>query len=221
MRFNAFVIGIVGLVLLGGCGSNQALLKVNDLEKNQSVDLTLKTGEKVSGEIYKIDSQSLTVVDKNNKAWRAQKADIANAYGTIPIYDADGNIVSEKKIAQNMKSSNRLLFSVSGGLLCTGASFFASSMASRGGDESNKDAITYAGTAAGTLIGSYFFYKAGAKKDRRMAIQQITGSTKDPKIKAEKVKQDKIQSELDKQKQELEQQQKEIEKLQEELNKQP
>ena len=221
MKFYALLIGIVGLFLVSGCGSNQALLKVNDLEKNQSVNLTLKTGEKVAGEIYNLDSQSITVVDNNNKAWRAQKTDIATAYGPIPVYDADGNIVSEKKITQNMKSNNRLLFSVSGGLLCVGASFFASSMISRGGDESNKDAITYSGTAAGTLIGSYFFYKSGAKKDRRAAIQQITGSSDDPKIQAEKAKQDAIQSEVEKQKQELEQKQKEIEKLQEELKKQP
>ena len=221
MKFNTLLIGIVGLVLLSGCGSNQALLKVNDLEKNQTVDLTLKTGEKVAGEIYKIDNHSVTVVDNNNKAWRAKKTDIANAYGPISVYDADGNVVSEKEIAKNMKSSNRLLFAASGGLLCAGASFFASSMISRGGDESNKDAITYSGTAAGTLIGSYLFYKAGANKDRRVAILQITGSSEDPKIRAEKMKQDKIQSELDKQKQELLEQQKEIEKLQEELKKNP
>ena len=102
MKHGVLFAGIIGFMFFGGCGSNQALLKVSELEKNQSVHLTLKNGQKLSGEIYQVDSQSVTVVDKNNKAWRAQKRDINDARGPLPVYDMDGRIVSERKIAQGI-----------------------------------------------------------------------------------------------------------------------
>ena len=205
------------LIVMSGCGSNQVLLKVNELEKKQSVNLKLRTGEKVSGEVFSLDAETITIVDDNEKAWRAKKVDITNAVGPIPIYDSNENIVSEKEIAKNMDSSNRMLFAISGGLLSAGASFFTSSMVSRGAGEESQDGVTYGGTAAGTILGSYLFYRAGANKDRQKAVQQVSGSSDDPKIRAEKIKQAKIQAELEQLSQEREQQEKELLELQEKI----
>lgn len=205
------------IILLSGCGSNQVLLKTNELEKKQTVNLTMRTGEKVAGEIIAVDKETITIVDKNGKAWRAKKVDITNAVGPIPVYDVNENIVSEKEIARIQTSNNRLLFAVSGGLLCAGASFFASSMLSRGAEGESQDGITYAGTAAGTALGSFLFYKTGAKKDRQKAIAQVSGSLEDPKMRAAKIKRTKVQAELDRLKKEREQQDKELKELQEKI----
>ena len=93
-------------------------------------------------------------------------------------------------------------------------------MISRGAEE-YKDVVTLSGTTSGTMIGSYLFYRVGAQKDRLAAIRQITGSTEDPNVRTEKLKQEKIQAELEKQKRELEEQKKEIKELQKKIKQQP
>jgi hypothetical protein len=215
--FYALLVICSSFVLMGGCSSNQVLFKVSELQKKQTVNLTLQTGEKVSGEIIAIDNETITVIDKNSKAWRANKFDISNVIGPIPVYDGNAKIVSEKEIARNMGSSNRKLFAFSGGLLSAGVSFFTSSMISRGAGDDSQDAITYGGTAVGTLLGSYMFFKAGSTKDRNKAIAKVSGSSEDPKVRAEKIKQAKVQAELDRLKNERAQQEKELKELQQKI----
>lgn len=216
LKIASLVLG-TSLFLLSGCGSTLVRLKVNEIEKKQTVNLKLRSGEQVSGEVVAVDAGSLTILDKNNKAWRAQKGDVVSVIGPVPVYDANENIVSEREIAARMKNSNRMLFAVSGGLLCAGTSFFVSSMAARGAGEESRDAITIGGTSAGTLLGSLLFYRAGAKKDRKVAITAITGSNENPTIRAERIKQAKIQAELQRLKEERERQEQEMRELQEKI----
>jgi hypothetical protein len=160
------------LILFTGC-SKHVQLRVDDLARQQSVHVKTNSGVKVSGIVAQIDDNSIVISDQQKQNRRIKKTDIAEVSGPKPVRDPAGKIISEAEISQHQKAKNTWLYATGGTLLSMGASFFASSMISRGADKETDDPITFSGTAAGTCIGAYFFTRAGMNKDRQHAINEI------------------------------------------------
>ncbi len=183
-------------VALSGCSSRIAL-KPEQLTPQQTVYVKLQSGQSVSGDIESVDSENLVIRDQRGQAWQARRSQITELSGPEPIRDSDGRIISEKEIRQYKTSYNARLFTISGGLLSLGSSFFLSSMLSRAAGEENRDAIILGGTALGTTAGTWLFYRMGARKDRTVAIREIKYNRSLEKGAGDVTNQDKEKSKID------------------------
>ncbi len=212
---NIFIIFALSVFVFTGCSSNQSLLRINNIQEKQAVTITLNSGKIVSGEVGNVDEASITVIDEANKPVRVRKTDIHLIRGPKPELDMSGKVISEREIAKQKKNKNRYVFAASGGLLSLGVSFFTSSMLSRGLEGDSRDPIIYGGTAAGTLAGTILFYRMGAQKDRRDAINTIrikSGNTLH-NLRQEREHQKKLNEELEQLKKDRERQNREMEDL--------
>ncbi len=213
MRVAVFVLSC--LIALTGC-SNHVKLNAEDLVQDQFVQIKTKNGGHVSGTVAKADSLVLVIRNKEGRSASLQRSDIAEASGPRPILDPARRVVSEEEISQKQKNKNVWLYSAGGALLSMGATFFASSMISRARDKGNDDPIIVAGTATGTAIGTFFFARAGRRKDRQHAIQEILaarGSAASAEAASEKQRRENIQKEIDQIKRDRAKQEAEIEEL--------
>jgi hypothetical protein len=215
--------GVVFLViafLAGGC-SRQVLLHPEEVVQHQTVSVRLQSGQQVTGEVEAMQAGILVVKDRDGQAWRAETATIAKITGPKPVFDGAGEIIPEKEIASRETSKNRLLFSLSGGVLSLGTSFFLSSMLSRALGDDQRDAVLYGGSAGGTLVGVWLFHGLGRGKDRQQAIQEIRQERASHKgvldLQGVTKKREQVQSELDKLRQDRLRQDEEIKKLQQRI----
>jgi len=202
-----------------GC-SNQVLLNANKLQKEQTVNLELKSGEKISGTISAIDGNTITILDKNNVTKDIQKQDILTINGPQPFYDSNGYLINEKEIIKNKTNDKFWLFTVSGSTLSAGVSFFLSSMIARSQGENSNAPIITTGTLTGTVIGGFLFSRIGKQKDRTNAINHIRIARASAKLNAldeEKDKKKQLEREIEKLKSERESQEAELEKLRKQI----
>ena len=203
-----------------GCG-NQVLLKTNKLQKQQTVTMVLKSGEKLSGTISALEGNTITILEKNNISKKIQKQNIRSIKGPQPYYDSNGTLISEPDISKNKTNNKFWLFTVSGSALSAGVSFFLSSMIARSQGEDTNAPIITTGTIAGTVVGGYLFSRLGAQKDRTRAIEKIRIARAGEKLNSvveEKNKQEKLEHEIENLKSERERQEAEIEELRKKIN---
>jgi len=185
-------------LLFSGC-SQQSSLRRSELREGQTVELTLNNGKSVQGDIAKIEDDALVIKDDDDQAWRAKNEAIAAIHGSEPVLDLKGNVIPESEIQARKGSKNTLLFSLSGAGLSLGASFFLSSMISRA-DEENRDPIIFGGTAAGTAVGTYLFYRMGKRKDREQAIEEVRlsrGGLGESLIEEERQRKEELEKEIE------------------------
>ncbi|NIA31051.1 MAG: hypothetical protein GWP06_14210 [Actinobacteria bacterium] len=216
---NIFILFALSVFVFFGCSSNQSLLRINKIQKKQTVTITLNSGKIVSGEVAKVDGSSITVVDAFNKPVRVRKTNIHLIRGPKPELDLAGKVISEREIAKLQKNNKKYVFAASGGLLSLGVSFFTSSMLSRGLDGDSRDPVIYGGTVGGTLVGAFLFYRMGARKDRHDAINaiRIKKSKTFRDLRKEREHQKKVQEELEQLKKDRERQAREMEQLKKEI----
>jgi len=214
------VLILFSIIYFSGCG-NHVLLKRNQLQKEQTVNIVLKSGEKHSGTISAIEGNTITISDKNGVKKEIAKQNILNVHGPQPYYDSNGYLISEKDIAKNKSNDKFWLFTVSGGALSAGVSFFLSSMIARSqGEDTNAPVIT-TGTISGTVIGGYLFSRLGKQKDRSNAIEKIRIARAGEKLNnvvEEKNKKEKLEREIEKLKSERENQEAELKELRKKIN---
>ncbi len=208
------------LCLTAGC-SRRLAFRADDVLIDQTVSVRLTSGQSVTGEIVSKEAEALVIKDRDGRSWKAQASAIQEISGPSPVLDAAGMVIPEREIQAHKNGKNALLFSVSGGILSLGTSFFLSSMASRALGDDDRDAVLYGGTAVGTAAGVLLFSHIGAKKDRQQAIQQIrreravTQGQRD--LNGEVKKREHVQTELEKLRQERADQDAEIKRLQQKI----
>ena len=205
MRFLGLFVLFVSIVLTG-C-SNQVILDKSTLDQNQTVTVSLRSGNNISGTISKIEDGALIIRDSAGKTWRAKNDAIVGISGPQPVYDNNNQLITENEILLNKNSSNKWIYLASGGVLSMGASFFLSSMISRGFDDDSRDPIIIGGTAAGTVLGAVIFSRIGAKKDRQEAIEMIKirrGANAEDQIMLEKERKEQIEKEIEELKKKME-----------------
>jgi hypothetical protein len=208
------------LVVMTGC-SHQMAFRPEQVAKNQTVKVRLLSGESVAGEIISKSTDALVIQDRDGQNWQAKISAIASLTGPEPVFDGAGGVISEKEIRSHKNNKNRLLFTLSGGVLSAGTSFFLSSMLSRAAADKNRDAIITGGTVGGTMVGAWLFSRIGAHKDRQLAIQEVRLERSEVKSEADldgtRTNKTRVKSELEQLRQERSKQDQEIKKLQQQI----
>lgn len=117
----------------------------------------------------------------------------------VPVYDEARKPITEQEIQKYQNNKNFVLYTIGGGALSFGASFFLGTLIDRALDDSDGDLVLWATTGAGTLIGTVLFANLGKNRDRRQAIELVKEKRKEEaanKLTDEKLKQQKIEQEL-------------------------
>jgi KaiC/GvpD/RAD55 family RecA-like ATPase len=209
------------LVFFNGC-AKRVLLNYDDVKLNSLVQIKTIKGNFCQGIVQKKDSSFLVMqLDKyNDKLTKIERDKIATIAGQQNYaLDAQNQVISEWEIDQIKESNNLLLYSIGGAGLSFGASFFVGSLLNRSlNDVDLGRTVMWATTAVGTVVGTTFFAKAGAKRDRFVAVEKIREQRVElakQQVEQERLKRLKIQEELQKVKEERKRQDEEISKLKE------
>jgi hypothetical protein len=139
----------------------------------------------------------------------------------VPVYDEANNPITEREIRYYQNNNNFVLYTLGGGALSFGASFFIGTLVDRAMDNSDNVAL-WATTGAGTLIGTLVFANQGKKRDRNQAIEYIKDKRKRKaaeKLTQERARQQKIEEEISALEKLKQQQEAERKKLLEEVKK--
>lgn len=115
----------------------------------------------------------------------------------MAMVDDRGQAITQQEVDAKKSNKNFLLYTLGGGALSFGASFFVGSMVERNAESENRTAL-WAITGAGTVIGTVLFAHTGRVRDFNLAVDMVKDErqgalTKD--IETEKQKQDRITAE--------------------------
>lgn len=175
------------LFVFTGC-SNRQLITYNDVERTNSVEIQMTTGEKVEGTILKAEPLELILLSKDKKKINIPKSTIREITRRKPVYDDFGKGIAEEEIEQVKGSKNAKIYGIGGGMISLAASFFVGSTVSHNMD--NGAAVLAGTTVGGTALGTYFFVKAGQAKDREEAIEFINFKRRQKTVQTQKSNQD-------------------------------
>jgi hypothetical protein len=138
----------------------------------------------------------------------------------LPMMDEVGKPVSKEEISQKHSNKNFWLFTVGGGALSFGASFFAGALIDR--DANSDHTKLWAITGAGTVLGTVLFAHNGRVRDFNIAVEAVKDSRKasaGSDITQEQEKQKQLAEEKQKLEDERKKQEAERERLMEEIRK--
>ena len=115
----------------------------------------------------------------------------------LAMVDDRGQAISNQEIAAKKSNKNFWLYTLGGGALSFGASFFVGSMVERNAESDSRTAL-WAITGAGTVIGTVLFAHTGRVRDFNQAVEVVKDErqgvlAKD--IETEKQKQERIAAE--------------------------
>ncbi len=133
----------------------------------------------------------------------------------MAMVDDRGQAITKPEVAAKKSNKNFWLYTLGGGALSFGASFFVGSMVERNAESKSRTAL-WAITGAGTVLGTVLFAKTGGVRDFNQALETVKDErqgvlTKD--IETEKQKQDRIAGERKKLEDERKKQESEREAL--------
>jgi len=115
----------------------------------------------------------------------------------LAMVDDRGQAISKSEVAAKKSNKNFWLYTVGGGALSFGASFFVGSMVERNAESDSRTAL-WAITGVGTVVGTILFANTGRVHDFNQAVEAVKDDhqgviSKD--IETEKQKQDRIADE--------------------------
>ncbi len=167
------ITGIAALVLfiLTGCAQNFHDVMYEEVERTNRVEVTMVSGRKAIGTIYKMEPHQLTLLMKDRKLRAIPKSSIRTILRKTPVYDDYGKGISEEEITSVKTSKNAVVYGIGGGALSCGVGFLIGSTVFK--NEEDAGTIVPAATAGLGGLGTYFFVRAGKKKDRKEAVLMI------------------------------------------------
>jgi hypothetical protein len=133
----------------------------------------------------------------------------------MALVDDKGQAISRNEVAAKKSSRNLWLYTLGGGALSFGASFFVGSMVDRGLDSEDHTAL-WAITAVGTVAGTAIFVHNGNVRDFNQAVEAVKDDRQGKlgnEIAEEKKKQDALAEERRKLEDERKRQEMEREEL--------
>ncbi|MDZ7337153.1 MAG: hypothetical protein ONB30_01290 [candidate division KSB1 bacterium] len=203
-----------------GCAHWTAVTQ-EQVRPQETVQVTLKSGSAVQGEIVANNDTYLVIRDEHGRAFRVSKGDIIALKRKPGAYDEAGLPISEREIAAVKGHRQLLLHALGGTALSFGISFYTGSMLQRGLQEDPTDnTLRIAVTSVGTAIGALFFAHKGDNRDRQLAIQQIRREraiAAEQELEAERRRKAQVEAELERLRREQETQEREIEALRKQL----
>ncbi len=139
----------------------------------------------------------------------------------LPMVDEVGKPVTEDEVKQRRTSKNFWLYTIGGGALSFGASFFVGALIDR--NTSSDDQTTlWIVTGAGTALGTALFAHNGSVRDFNIALEAVKDSRKEMAsqgIVEEQKRQEQLAEEKKKLEEERKRQEAERERLMEEIRK--
>jgi hypothetical protein len=139
----------------------------------------------------------------------------------LPMVDEMGKPVTKAEIEQRHSSKNFWLFTIGGGALSFGASFFAGALIDRNASDDDHKTLWIV-TGAGTLVGTALFAYTGRVRDFNAAVEQVKESRKEgasQRITEEQKRQQQLAEEKKKLEDERKMQEAERERLMKEIRK--
>jgi hypothetical protein len=139
----------------------------------------------------------------------------------LPMVDEVGKPVTKEEIKQRSTHKNFWLYTIGGGALSFGASFFAGALVDRNGS-GDEHTTLWIITGAGTALGTALFAHNGSVRDFNIALEAVKDSRKETAnqgIVDEQKRQEQIAAEKKKLEDERKKQEAERERLMEEIRK--
>ena len=168
---NVMFVLCVGILLLIGCGTQRIMVNYDQLEKTNAAEVTLTSGNKLTGTVVKAEPHQITMLMKDRKLRQVPKSSIRSVSIKPPIRDDLGRGIAEEEIASVKTNKNAVVYGIGGGALSMGAGFFVGSMIGKNSDSGGS--ILAATTLGGGGLGTWLFVRAGKAKDWREAIAKI------------------------------------------------
>jgi hypothetical protein len=137
------------------------------------------------------------------------------------IYDEGKKVIPESEIKKYQKNLNKWLFTIGGGALSFGVTFFLAANILHETDDGAQGTALWVPTGLGTVIGGTIFRFQGGRLDRHNAIEQIKEERKVAAIKemnSTKKKRSVVEKELKDVKDDREKQNQEINDLLKQIN---
>lgn len=210
-------------VLIISCSTQQVLLDHRDFHPNQTVNIKTRDGEQISGIVTHANADAVLLRDTTGKQRGFLTKNIVSATGPNPVLNDNGIIVSEAEIDSIQTATHVTTFAIVGGFMSGGVSYLFSRMINNEILKSHRDAPLYIATVTGVSLGTILFARAGDRKDREKAIENVLTARTDlkynislPDLEDDKYLKEKI-DEIMKDRQEKE---KEIQQLNNELESQ-
>lgn len=117
----------------------------------------------------------------------------------LPLRDQAGNPIQKEEVEAKRTSKNFALYTIAGGALSFGASFFLGSLLDRSFDKSNKsNSALWITAGLGTAIGTILFAHGGRVRDHNLAVLAVQSDRKTDKadqLAAEQQRRRKIEEE--------------------------
>jgi len=212
------------LIIASGC-AKRIPISYDQAKPNALVKIQKFSGQSCSGVIQKKEVDYLVLKESkyDNHPTKINRNEIASISGRDFVYDGTGEIISEWEIEENRENNNLLLYTIGGVGLSFGASFFIGSLINRNADDVDEGKqLMWGTTVVGTATGTYLFAKAGRKRDRLLAIEELREQRfklAKERYDSQKMKSDSIRKELEKEKAERAKQQEELKRLKEKAKK--
>lgn len=137
------------------------------------------------------------------------------------LIDEAGQPISTSEVQKHRKNHRALLYTVGGGALSFGASFFIGSLADRRSDDGDHSALWIV-TGAGTAMGTFIFFQHGRTRDFNAAVELVKEDRRsrvNAQLSEEEKRQSAISSEISKLQEERRKQEEERQRLLEEIRK--
>jgi hypothetical protein len=94
---------------------------------------------------------------------------ISGCASRLPLRDGTGQPIPAKAVEARKSNSNFILYTIGGGALSFGASFFLGSLVDRAADNEDNTGL-WVTAGAGTAIGIVYFAHAGKVRDHNLAV---------------------------------------------------
>jgi len=210
---------ILGFFIIAAC-AKRIPVTYERVERTNRVEVTLVSGNKIEGTVSKIEPHQLTLLLKGRKLGVISKSSLRSIKRKPPVYDDFGGGISEEEIHSVETNRNTLIYGIGGGALSFGVSFFVGSLVSKSMEE-NGGAVLASTTAAGGVLGTGLFRRAGKAKDRRVAVENIREKRRSVELKKEEKTKtpDELQKQLEEEKKKQEELRKERERILRQLGK--
>jgi len=206
------------LMLMVGC-AKKIYVNFDEIQKGELIRTKMKSGETHEGLVKARNSSIIVVQPEKNvpDLVKINKEDVKQISVTPPVYDDKNEIITEWEIQDKLGTRNRMLYTLGGAGLSFGASFFVGSLAHRNLEDSEyQEEALWSITGVGTVLGAWLFHRAGAKKDRELAINEIRElryMNAMKKMESEREKRREVKEKLNKLKSNKKKQDEEIERL--------
>lgn len=107
-------------------------------------------------------------------------ASLTGCASRLPMIDDRGEPLPPHEVAAQKSTRNFALYTIGGGALSFGISFFIGSLVDRSLDSENNQAL-WISTAAGTALGLLYFAGQGRVRDHNLAVEAARANA-DPKL---------------------------------------